>query len=197
MFDDMPGAGAVFDFDEIADHLLEQGEEASPAELHGCLCGQLAAGGPSDPAAGLDGLNQALDVNLHGELADLLQRLHSVTLAALEDEEFDFHPLLPDDAVELDQRVLALGLWCRAFIAGYARATAVAGSGDQSLPGDSAEILRDIAAIGQAGVDEELSEEESEGNYVEIVEYLRFAVLNVFMDSQGRAADDAGSAPLH
>lgn len=31
-----------FDFDEIADHLLEQGPERSPSELHGALCGLLA-----------------------------------------------------------------------------------------------------------------------------------------------------------
>jgi uncharacterized protein len=197
MFDELPGAGAVFDFDEIADHLVEQGEEVSPSELHGCLTGALAAGGPADPAAGLDGLNQALRLNLHGELVDLMQQLHQVTLAALQDEEFDFHPLLPDDEAELEQRVQALGLWCRGFMAGYAFATAAAGSGDRSLPGDAAEILRDIAAIAQAGVDEEAGEEESEGNYTELVEYLRFAALNIFMDSQGRAADESGPAPLH
>ncbi|TXS93933.1 UPF0149 family protein [Parahaliea maris] len=198
MFDDLPGAGRVFDFDEIADHLVEQGEQCSPSELHGCLTGLMAAGVVGEPAAGLAGLNQALNLDLHGELAEIMLELYAVTLAALEDEEFDFHPLLPDDDTELDLRVLALGNWCRGFMAGYARATASAGSGDASLPGDSAEILRDIAAIAQAGVDEELPEDESEGNYTEIVEYLRFAALNVYMDTQGRAAADGGGSPsLH
>lgn len=197
MFDDLSGTGAVFDFDEIADHLVEQGVEASPSELHGCLTGLIAAGSGEEPAAGLAGLNQALDLDLHGELAETMLQLYSLTLAALADEAFDFHPLLPDDDSELDQRVLALALWCRGFMAGYARATVAAGSGDASLPGDSAEILRDIAAIAQAGVDEELPEEESEGNYAEIVEYLRFATLNVFMDTQGRAADGAGAGRVH
>ncbi|GAB3285073.1 UPF0149 family protein [Parahaliea aestuarii] len=198
MFDDLPGAGRVFDFDEIADHLVEQGEQCSPSELHGCLTGLMSAGAVAEPAAGLAGLNQALNLDLHGELAECMLELYSVTLAALLDEEFDFHPLLPDDDTDLDLRVLALGAWCRGFMAGYARATVSAGSGDASLPGDSAEILRDIANIAQAGVDEELSEDESEGNYVEIVEYLRFATLNIFMDSQGRAgASDAGTPSLH
>ncbi|WP_116368024.1 UPF0149 family protein [Parahaliea mediterranea] len=198
MFDDLPGAGRVFDFDEIADHLVEQGEQCSPSELHGCLTGLMAAGAVGEPAAGLAGLNQALNLDLHGELAECMLELYSVTLAALQDEEFDFHPLLPEDDTDLDLRVLALGAWCRGFMAGYARATASAGSGDASLPGDSAEILRDIANIAQAGVDEDLPEDESEGNYAEIVEYLRFAALNVFMDTQGRAAaSDAGSPSLH
>lgn len=194
MFDDTSGGGLVFDFDEIAGHLIEQGEQTSPSELHGCLTGLLAAGAVGEPAAGLAGLNETLQVELHGELAELMLQLYSVTLAALEDEEFDFHPLLPDDETELDLRVMALGFWCRGFMAGYARATRAAGSGDSSLPGDSAEILRDIALIGQAGVDEDLPEEDSEGNYAEIVEYLRFAALNVFMDTQGRVGEGAGDS---
>ncbi|MBN7797057.1 UPF0149 family protein [Parahaliea mediterranea] len=199
MFDDMPGAGTVFDFDEIAGHLVEQGEQTSPSELHGCLSGLLSAGAVGEPAAGLAGLNQTLELDLHGELAELMLQLYSVTQAALQDEEFDFHPLLPDDDTELDVRIMALGFWCRGFMAGFARATAVAGRGDRSLPGDSAEILRDIAMMAQAGADEdaEVSEDESEGHYAELVEYLRFAVLNVFMDSQGRADDAPGEPPLH
>lgn len=201
MFDDLPGAGRVFDFDEIADHLVDQGQQSSPSELHGCLTGLIAAGVVDEPAAGLAGANQVLDVELHGELAEVMLELYGVTQAALQDEEFDFHPLLPDDETDLGQRVLALGMWCRGFLAGYARATAVAGSGDQSLPGDSAELLRDIAAISQAGVDEDLSEDESEEHYAEITEFLRFAALNVFMDTQVRrgegGAPPEGAPPLH
>ena len=53
MFDDIDPSIGVFDFDELADHLLEQGLEASPSTLHGCLCGLLAAGAPAEPEAGL------------------------------------------------------------------------------------------------------------------------------------------------
>ncbi len=197
MFDTAPGEGMVFDFDEIADHLVEQGEQLSPSELHGCLTGLLAGGVRGDSAAGLAGLNQALDVDLHGELAALTMHLFQVTEASLSDDEFDFHLLLPDDDTELDIRVLSLGNWCRGFLAGYARALAAAQRGDQALAADSSEILRDIAQISQAGVDDdELPEDESEESYAEIVEYLRFAVLNVFMDTQAQLeASSAASGP--
>ncbi len=195
MFDERPGEDIVFDFDEIADHLVEQGEQLSPSELHGCLSGLLAGGENSDSAAGLAGLNQALDVDLHGELASLAMQLYQVTGAALADEEFDFHPLLPDDDAELDVRVLSLGSWCRGFLAGYARALSAASRGDQALATDSSEILRDIAQISQAGVDEDdMPENESEENYFEIVEYLRFAVLNVYMDTQSQLESAARSS---
>lgn len=190
MFDDINESIAVFDFDELADHLLEQGLDTSPSSLHGCLTGLLAGGAPTEAEAGLALLGQALDLNLHGELAGQVLQLYMVTGAALEDEEFDFHPLLPDDEVDIASRTMELGHWCRGFLAGFAQV-------NQSQVGqDSSEILKDFAAIADAGVDEEDDEEESEGSYTEIVEYIRFAALNTYMDSRTEARDQ-GERSLH
>jgi hypothetical protein len=197
MHDDAPENAAVFDFDEVADHLLEQGLENSPSELHGCLCGLLAGSAAGEPEAGLAALNRALDVDVHGELAELLLRLYAVTAAALEDDEFDFHPLLPDDAVELAPRTAALGAWCRGFLAGYADAGGSAGQPGSTLPGSSGEVLKDFAAIAAAAVDEDASEEESENSYAELVEYLRFAALNVYMDNMGSPRAPSGGHQIH
>jgi uncharacterized protein len=192
MYNNFSGEPQVFDFDEFADHLLEQGLQASPAELHGCLCGLLAAGAAPEAEAGLASLNQSLDMDLHGELADQIMQLYTVTAASLLDEEFDFHPLLPDDSAELAGRTAALAGWCRGFLAGFAQVSA---GGDQQpapLTEDSSEILKDFAAIAQAEVvDEEDDDEEvAENSYAELVEYLRFAALNVYMDTAARAQDD-------
>ena len=102
MFDDLNGDSFAFAFDELANHLLEQGLDASPSQLHGCLCGLLCAGASTQAEAGLDGIAQALDLVVHGELAGQVLRLYRVTAAALEDEEFDFHPLLPDDDTDIE-----------------------------------------------------------------------------------------------
>ncbi|KZX56109.1 hypothetical protein A3709_06910 [Halioglobus sp. HI00S01] len=186
MFDDHDSANFVFDFDEVANHLLEQGLDSSPSQLHGCLCGVLAAGAPAQAEAGLALLQQALDINLHGELAGQIMQLYMVSAAALEDEEFDFHPLLPDDEVEIDSRTGELARWCQGFLAGFAQVN------QRQVSQDSSEILSDMGAIAEASVDEDADEEESEGSYTEIVEYLRFAVLNLFMDSRadGTRADE-------
>lgn len=196
MFDRLPGETGLFHFDDIANLLLEQGESCSPSELHGCLSGLLAAGDQRGPDAGLDDLNQALGLDLHGELADQVVRLYEVSQEAMEDESFDFLPLLPDEGVELGQRLLALSDWCRGFLAGYARVTTRRGTGGETLPGDSTEVLRDVAAITQVGEDAaEVGEEESEAHYAEVVDYLRFAALNVYMDSRGR--DEERQRALH
>jgi len=197
MFDTIPDDNSVFDFDELADHLLEQGVDASPARLHGCLCGLLCAGAGTEAERGLDGLSQALDLHLHGELAEALLRLYTVSSAALADEEFSFNLLLPDDEVDIDSRTGALADWCKGFLAGFAHASASGGAG-AALSEESTEVLRDIGAISEAAVGDEESEEESESSYVELVEYLRFAALNLFLDLDGQSRVELDVPPaLH
>ena len=192
MFDSRPGEPGVFDFDEIADQLLEQGERASPAELHGCLAGLLGSLGRVSDDAALAGLNTALGLDLHGELAERVQQLYSVTAESVEDDAFDFHPLLPDDEEEIDQRTEAMAAWCRGFLAGYAQGKVSGGDTGSAVAADSAEALKDFAAIAQAAVDDDQDEEDAEQDYAEIVEYLRFAALNVVMDSLARRDESAG-----
>ncbi|MEP4486369.1 MAG: UPF0149 family protein [Halioglobus sp.] len=200
MFDERPGEPGVFDFDEIANHLLDQGQQTSPADLHGCLTGLLASGVATSAEAALDNVCTALHVTLHGELAEIVQNLYTVTAAALIDESFDFHPLLPDDDTELEVRTQALADWSRAFLAGYAQGKVTSGATGAAVAADSAEALRDLAVIAQAGIDEDATEEESEQSYAEILEYLRVAALNVFLDSEGAgdsSAADNPELPLH
>ena len=190
MFDEIDESIGVFDFDELANHLVELGLDGSPSQLHGCLCGLLAAGAPAEAEAGLALLQQALDLSLHGELAGQVLQLYLVSAAALEDEEFDFHPLLPDDEVEIDSRTGELAHWCRGFLAGFAQVN------QRQVGQDSSEILKDFAAIAEAAVDEEAEEEESEHSYAEIVEYVRFAALNIYLDSRADPAK-ADDRQLH
>lgn len=189
----LPGALPAIDIDEMANHLLEQGLSTPPSELHGCLCGLLAAGGAPEAEAGLADLNQALDLDLHGALAGQVMELYTITVLSLQDDEFDFSPLLPDDSTDIVERTAALAAWCRGFLAGYAQVDAGAVQQEGTLPSDSSEILGDLAIIAQAEVDEDAEEEESENSYAELVEYIRVASLNAYMDcglgrSESRAA---------
>ena len=193
MFDARPGEPGVFDFDDIANQLLEQGEQVSPAELHGCLVGLLGSLGRVSDEAALAGLNTALGVDLHGELAECVQQLYAVTADAVADDAFDFHPLLPDDDEDISQRTAAMAAWCRGFLAGYAQGKVSGGDTGAAVAADSAEALKDFAAIAQAAVDDDQDPEDAEQDYAEIVEYLRFAALNVVMDSLARREEDGGS----
>lgn len=201
MYDDLHDEVAVFDFDEFADHLLDQGLEASPSQLHGCLSGLLGAGAPAEPEYGLDALAQSLNLDLHGELADRVMQLYLVTAAALRDEEFTFLPLLPDEEEEIGLRTAALANWCEGFLAGFAYRIAVNEPAAGALSQDVGEVLRDIAAMAQAESGADENEEDAEDSFIELVEYLRVAVVNVFLESSAAAEDRAVSPettrPLH
>lgn len=199
MWEDSGQGDGVFDFDELANHLLEQGSSVSPSRLHGCLSGLLSAGANEEPEYALDALGQALDTQVHGELAERVMQLYRVTALALVDEEFAFYPLLPDDEDELAERTEALADWCSGFLAGFAYAGAAHGT--PALSPDSKEVMTDLAAIAQATVgddEDDEAEDDAENSYQELVEYLRFAVLNVFMDGRASVAEaEAGdSAPV-
>lgn len=189
------GEVSQFDFEELANQLLEQGVSASPADLHGCLCGLLAAGASHEAEVGIAGLNQALDLDVHGELAEQIMALYVATAASLEDDDFDFYPLLHDDSADIFSRTAALAGWCRSFLSGYAQASATRNAQQSTLPGDSREILQDLAAIAEADTDDIAEDEESEKSYAELSEYIRFAALNAYADRVLSIAPDFPTDP--
>ncbi len=181
----------VLDFDEFANQLLEQGAEQSPAHLQGAICGILAGAGARDPEYCLAAASQALELGLHGELAENCLRLADVTLKAMADDEFDFQLFLPDDEAEMEQRVQALADWCSGFLAGYA--LPVADPGAAALREEAAEVLKDVAAIAEATVDAERDPDEAENHFFELTEYLRLATLNLFVNAvDARDSTDPG-----
>lgn len=181
------------DFDDIANQLLAEGAQQSPSQLHGGICGILAGAGPVHADDCVAAVAQALDLALHGELADSTLRLADVSRRAMEDAEFDFQLLLPDDEVEMEVRVQALADWCRGFLAGFAL---VLPNDRGGVNEETAEVLKDMAAIASAGYDEDADEEDAEGDFFELTEYLRFACLNLFMSKLQELEDsDGGDAP--
>lgn len=185
-----PGDIQSASFDELANQLLMEGSERSPSYLHGGVCGIYAGAGAVYPEDCLAASAQALELDIQGELAESCLRLARASLAALQDEEFAFHLLLPDDDVDVDQRVQALAEWCRGFLAAYALVISQAPAG--GLDNDTGESLGDIAAISEATIDAEADDEESEKYLFEVSEYLRFAILNLFASRLEANASDPG-----
>jgi uncharacterized protein YgfB (UPF0149 family) len=138
---------------------------------------------------------------MYGELASRVMQLYSVTAAALRDDDFIFHPLLPDDDEEIALRTAALASWCEGFLAGFAYRVAALDAPGGLQSGEIGEVLRDIAAMAQAEAGDYDDEEDAENNFSELVEYLRVAVMNVFLDCGAGGADRAESSettrPLH
>ncbi len=174
------------DFRRIEDILRRIGVGALAAEVHGSLCGLLCASEGVDAAAwaagvlrGTMGAPQDHSSPL-GEVraADqaLLVQLHTQTVAQINDANYGFDLLLPEDDEPLVERAEALSQWCQGFLLGLG----LGGIQDHNkLPGDAGEIIRDLADISRLGHSGESGEDE-ETAYAEIVEYVRMGVLLVF-----------------
>lgn len=174
------------DWDESADVLFGAGLTLNPSELHGGVVGMFAAAfnpkseEQADTALLL--LEKALGVDLQGEVADFVRRLINATRSAIADTDFAFRPLLPDDDDPIDQRLLSIGRWASGFLTGFTQAVSVHQSGDDVIAPNTAEALKDFAAIAQVDASEEESEE-AERELEELVEYVRVAAINVVHDA--------------
>ncbi len=183
----MPEALVLPDFDDIADCFWRLGALQSPSGLQGYLLGQLAHGrGPAmeqwlqQAAAFIDAVEPPDDDD-----SRCLMDLYAVASEQIQAGEMNLQLLLPDDEMELPLRITAVGQWCESFLKGFARAgkTTQEQQGQQQYSSDVSEALSDIASISQISVEgEEVDVQQNEQDYVDVCEYLRLAVINIFLD---------------
>lgn len=160
---------------------------------HGLLSGLACAGRQLAAASLRSLLNQELEAEVDDETFRVLRRLDDLLRAQLTNSGLGFDLLLPDDELPLATRVEALAGWCEGFLAGFGNGAA--GRRDRELPADVRELLDSIGQIALAEADGEDDNEEGERHYMELVEFLRVAVLTVFLEMaeprDGSAPDDA------
>ena len=158
-------------------HLYDVFGNHDPAECHGLLCGLLC----TDETLARDTWLQHLDFEYNSNDITLLQNLFKTTHQQLQDDDFVFQLLLPDDDDELRLRVDSLGNWCQGFLSGLGL------GGMQTTEQLSLEVrdfLQDVSQIARIGLSAENGDEDDEIAYVEIVEYLRAGVLLVSQELQ-------------
>lgn len=111
------------------------------------------------------------------------------TLAALRSDEFEFAPLLPEDDAPLADRVAALAAWAGGFLYGVGT-----GASEQSIAGagDVAEFLRDLAEIARAGLEPGDDDDDGEGDFTELAEFVRAGAQLTFDELAGAKADARG-----
>ena len=162
------------DWTDVANAASQLSLASTPAELHGALCGWLAAGGEDVPAwLARVMADDAMPAPVQGEALD---RLRSASVAQLSDTDFGFQLLLPDEDIPVIDRAGAMFDWCRAFLGGFGLAVA-----EKKLSEEGEEALGDIANLAAARVDD-VDPEGDEESLAEIEEYLRMAVLLLHAD---------------
>ena len=180
-FEDMPS------WDEAADGLFNAGLNLNPSALHGAMAGLLGAGfSPHTDqhfAATVAALEKALAIDLTGDLVDFVSRLSLSTLSAIEDADYTFQPLLPAEDSPLEERLLSISEWSRGFLSGFTQGITRREAAGEPIPGMTAEALKDMAAIAQVDT-AETDSEEAERQLEDIIEFIRFAAINIVSEAQ-------------
>jgi uncharacterized protein YgfB (UPF0149 family) len=164
-------AAASRTFDELQRALVQSRALTDAAEAHGTLVGSLCASSCSlaDWLAEILPEGRAMD-----SAADSLRAVFESTSGALVNGTLAFAPLLPTDDAPIGDRALALGEWCQGFLYGLGSGVAVPEAAQ--LPGEAAEVLRDMTEITRVDVDPDDDPESSEAAYAELVEFVRVGV---------------------
>jgi len=169
------------------------GSTQTVAEFHGSLVGLICARGKLEKEEWLRQVMPA-DAGDLGEVRESLVQLHGETLRQLNDPVLEFEPLLPGEGEPLAQRVEALGEWCQGFLLGLSEGGV---QQTERLPGDAAEVVRDLVNISRAGAYDLSDSEEDEEAYVELLEYVRAGVLLVNEELNPTRAAPRGDTTLH
>ena len=121
---------------DIQDAVSHYQGSGSAAEAHGLLAGMLCI----DPAIAseqwLDSLADPEERVVQSFDLALLEQLFEATRKQLDDFDFSFEPLLPDDDMPLPERALALSEWCQGFLGGLGF-----GAKGSDWPGECTELL--------------------------------------------------------
>lgn len=146
------------------------------SELHGLLCGLLAAPAADPQSLWLEEiLDEPLDRDnlLLRDSALALERLWLDTNAAFAGMGEDFEPLLPDEEAPLQQRAQALVDWSSGFIYGLG----LAGADLNALTAEAREGLDAISDFTRLDLEGLTESEEADQSLTELVEFLWVSVM--------------------
>lgn len=171
----------ALDFDLIADVFVTESISASPAELHGQLCGYLASGVTLPLEDWLSMVVEFCDIEGWKEEASraAIVELYTATLTLLQNGEYALVPCMSDDDAELCERGVTLSQWAHGFLAGYGL------SGQKKdLSEETKQILRDFANI--SGMQAEMrsleDNNDNEADLTELVEYVRLSAMMLYSE---------------
>jgi yecA family protein len=173
------------DFDEFCELLMPLGTLNSPSELHGYFCGKLCGGAELSDDECLRSAWDLLDITEqpNPDIEEYVLALFKYSVEQLESGEYNLQPFLPDEDADLEQRTQALSQWCHGFLTGFGAAGI---DPNKEFSSDQADALRDLAAIVQVTVDEEVEDQTSdqqESDFFQIVEYVRVIAMNFYEDN--------------
>lgn len=171
----------ALDFELLADVMKEEETFASPAELHGQLCGYLASGVSLPLEDWLTMVVEFCDLDGWKDEAsrEAMVELYQATLTLLDNGEYALEPVIADEDAPLRERGTTLSQWCHGFLAGFG----LSGKRD-NLSEDTRQVLQDFANLSaMKGEMEQLEDNnDNEADLTELVEYVRLSAMMLYSE---------------
>jgi hypothetical protein len=163
------------DFDDLEDLTANDDSGTTAALLHGFAMGMASSGAVQiDDCA--DRALAGMDDTTFTAILSLLQTLFAEAQNQLAARQSELSMYLPADDTPLSERIDALADLCQGFVLGL---LANGAHKLETLPGDAAEIVRDIMAI-SSGEADPADPEMDERALAELEEYVRVGVQVVY-----------------
>ncbi len=175
------GVMTLPDYQRVSEAVASLHLPISCAELHGVLCGYLAAGGRRQGESYLQSILAKPNSEEIRAAATVLFDIFTISQHQLSNLGFDFQLLLPNDELSLPVRAQAFSEWCEGFTQGLT----VAGLDFNKLAVDDAqEAVQQITEFAQLDYEALQVNEEDERALTEVIEYTRMAVLAIHVETQ-------------
>ncbi len=161
-------------YEKLDQLLTQQAVALTAAEMHGLISGLLCGGNQDHSWQTMvhELTNDGLAFSQ--TLSDPLRQLHEATARSLNDEEFMFQLLFPDDdSATVFARVDALAGWVNHFLLGLGMVQPKL----DKVRGELKEAIDDLRNIGRLGYDEDEDQEELAQSLEEVSEYVRMAAI--------------------
>lgn len=165
----------------------------SCSELHGVLCGYLAANGQRQGESYLRALLAKRESGAAREATLALFDVFAISQQQLAQLGFEFELMLPNDDAMLNIRAQAFSEWCEGFTQGL---TLTGVDFDKLHSEEAQDAIQHITEFAQLDYEAVRVNEEDEKALLEVIEYTRMAVLTIHADVQAQISSD-GQGTTH
>lgn len=181
------------EYDSIALILLKANVLQSAAEIHGMMCALICAGSEVDLVDFLDAWLGS-DFSQDEQNRERLQQLYEFSDTQLQNMQFDFELFLPDADDELSIRAEAFTHWAKGYVEGMRAASVDVEKSENEELRDAFTHITEFTELDFFDIHGSDKEEQL---LMEIEEYLRMAVMLIYMECRGRTGSEDGPSRLH
>lgn len=180
-------------YNQASDLLDSHQVMATPAEIHGVLCGLLCGGINLKDHVWLHEFNQLVNDGqpMPEPVITWLDELFRASVASIT-EGSGLELLLPDDEFSTEEQLLAIIDWSQAFLAGFAVMQQDLAKASDELQ----EMLSDITDITQLDVDSMSDDGSDDASFYVLYEHLKLGVIMAY-EEFGQRIPSSKQQTLH